>query len=117
MRRIDREEHSVVEGDRHPRASANDIEEQRGIGPVRVAINLLAGRHDRARIARGSRAQMLERILSDFVLVLAQFGPDNFAVAVIVELECEMQIAERDVPLPMDDRHGVGPRWGILHKF
>ena len=72
-----------------------------------MAVDHLPVRLDRASVARTAlEHEMLIGVASMARLMAAQFSPDEPAIAVIIQLQHEIQIAQGDIPLAVYHRLG-----------
>src|SRR6202453_3565198 len=100
MRGVDRKEQSVMQRELSGRTRANGVEEQCRVGAVRMPIDQLPPRLDRARIAGTAvEGEMLIGVALDGGLMAMHFPPGEPAVAVILELQHEIEVTQGVVPL------------------
>src|ERR1700678_2379833 len=88
---------------------ADDVEEERGIGSVRVIVYHLSHGLDDAGIARiAAEARISIGVALDGRLMMADFSPAQPTVSVIVQFQHEVQIPQRDIPLAVRHEHASG---------
>ena len=104
MRGIDRKEQAIAQGHLVRRKRTNRIEKENGIGAVRMGIDQLLPGFDRAGVAGSptERDVLISEAL-DGGLVALHFSPRQSAVAVVVEWQDKVQIAQRNIPLAVDN--------------
>ena len=102
MLRIEVEEQAVVDDERLRRGRARRGEAQHRIRAVAVVVDqLFAGLRGTGR-AGGPEAKPSERVGGDFRVLRLDLAPGDLAVLVGVERDRVVEIAKRDVPLPVD---------------
>src|SRR3569623_2452535 len=84
---------------------------EHGVTAVAVPVCLLATRSASARFTVAADVQARARIRGDLAFAAAQLAPGNGAVAVVVEADGIVEVAERDVPLPLP-RAGAAAQQG-----
>src|SRR6202789_4532810 len=88
---------------------AYDVEEQGGIGPVRVIVDQLPRGLDDACLAGiSAEPQGSIGIPLDRRLMMPHLSPTQSTIAVIVQLQHEIQVPQRDIPLAVYHEHASG---------
>src|SRR5215467_665164 len=107
MARIEVEQQVVVDDQLLRCLETTCAETQHRVTAVAVVVDEDFARRDRARSPVGGKCQAREGVCRDVACARAKLTPGNRAVAIGVELEREVEIAQRDVPLPGDERIAV----------
>ncbi len=102
MLRIEIGEQLVVDGQRRYRAGAGGAKAQHTVGAVGVVVDQLLVGIDAAGAFVGGDAQALQRICRYRRMPRADLVPRQLAVAVLIETDGKIQVAQRNVPLAGD---------------
>jgi hypothetical protein len=98
--RIEIREQAVIDREaRRTRRLALHGQRQHRVGAVGVAVHQLLADCKRASAVVGAHGQPRARIGSDVGMARAQLAPGDLAVAVGIERERDVEVAQRDVPL------------------
>ena len=89
---------------------AADGQRQHGVGAVGVVVDQLRTGRDRAGLAVAAHGQPRQRIGGNLAVLGAHFAPGDLAVAVGVQADGEIQVAQCDVPLAADFAGADGDR-------
>ena len=102
MLRVEIEEQAIVDGERFGRRGAGRGKAQHGVGAVAVLVDEVPGDLRRAGRVGASQAQPRQRIGRDIGVPGPYFAPRDRVVLIRVEAKREVEVAQRDVPLPVD---------------
>jgi hypothetical protein len=84
------------------RGCAGQLQGQHGVGAVGVLVDLLRAHAQRARHTVGGHGQARTGIGGDVGMALAHLAPGDGAVAIGIQPDGHVQVAQRDVPAARD---------------
>ncbi len=96
---IEIEKEAVTDFKLRSRPRALRGEAQHRVGAVAVLVDQMFGRAQRARRAIERNREPRQRVRSELSMPRAQFTPRDLAIAIAVESDRKIKIAQRDVPL------------------
>ncbi len=99
MLRIQIEEKGVLDGQNLRNGRAVGGKPQNRVGAVTVAVDQMLGDRNRAAYAIGGNSQPGQCESGDFLMLHLDLSPGDLAVAVGIEPNSEVEVAQCDIPL------------------
>ena len=120
VRGVDVGKQGVAHGQRPCPGRALQGQRQYGVGTIGVVVHELLTRRGRAGLPVGADHQMRQRVAGDVGMAGAHLAPGDLAVAVGVQPDGRVQVAQRNVPaggellaLPVQSQVAVGRLVGL----